>query len=162
MGNLNRFRKDWKRNLIPILQSSTGEKLQEFDKLKLLTISQKELQNDKERIMQCYGKLRSQLGPTAAGKLLHLLCPNFFPLWDAKIREDTKKAYKKNYENKIPSDTSSKDFYFEFIKIHQNFIKKYNESLKKTGEQWYNKPLLRMSDIYFWTLSNKARSFIEY
>jgi len=163
MGTLNRFHKGWQKRLLSILQGKTGKKLMEFNNLDLLAIPDKQLQGNKEKIVSCFEELKpSTIGPTATGKLFHLLYPNFFPLWDANIREDTKKAYKKRYDTNMPSDTGSGEFYFKFMNIQRGFIKKYNDTLKTAGKYCSNKSILRMSDIYFWTLSNKKAHFIEY
>ncbi len=162
MLNLNRFNKGWQKDLIQILKGKTGNRLQEFDNFKLINISERELQNKREKIVKSFEELKQVIKQTATSKLLHQLNPAFFPLWDGEIRKNTKKAYKNKYGNKIIYDTESADFYFEFMIIQREFIKKYNEILKKAGKYWYNKPLLRMSDRYFWILSNRAKSFIEY
>jgi len=162
MGNLNRFHKGWQGRLLPILSGKIGKKLVEFNDLDLLITHENQLRDSKEKIVECFEELKPALGPTATGKLLHLLYPSFFPLWDAKIRRDTKKAYKKNPDVKIHIDTETGDFYYDFMNIQREFTKKYKETLKKCGKRWYDKSILRMSDIYFWTLSNRARSCIEY
>lgn len=38
-----------------------------------------------EALQICTGKLKGRRSPVAVAKALHLLCPNFFPLWDDKI-----------------------------------------------------------------------------
>jgi hypothetical protein len=34
-----------------------------------------------------FGLFRAECGPVGAGKALHVLAPNFFPLWDNAIAE---------------------------------------------------------------------------
>src|SRR5208282_6108014 len=40
---------------------------------------------DKAEVLRLFGRFRRECGPVGAAKALHLLAPNFFPLWDTKI-----------------------------------------------------------------------------
>ena len=89
------------------------------------------VQPDKERIESIYGiflnslrsigKLASKnagkisYSPVSVGKALHLLCPNFFPLWDNKIA--------KSYDCMWKSSKSSFDNYWKFMMISKEQIR---------------------------------------
>ena len=53
------------------------------------------------------GKIRGRTSPVAVSKALHILAPDFFPIWDQKIA----KAYGYNYYN------NSETKYFSFCRI---------------------------------------------
>lgn len=86
-------------------------------------------------------KIESKRGtrksPVGVGKALHLLCPNFFPIWDEKIA----RAYKCYYG----TDPSEK--YFQFCKINKKLsgiiteydIKSNKTTLKLIDEYNYSK-----------------------
>ena len=45
---------------------------------------------DMKKVRLCEIEEKDVNGPTAATKVLHLLCPEFFPMWDTKIRRDVR------------------------------------------------------------------------
>lgn len=110
------------------------------------------LSHDDEKIIQIIFndlldvlKIESRKGPkkspVGVAKALHLLCPNFFPIWDLKIA----KAYK-CYYNKDPAGK-----YLKFCEINKNFseiIQKYDINS--------NKPLLKIIDEYNYSKFTKG------
>lgn len=58
---------------------------------------------------------RISYSPVSVGKALHLLCPDFFPLWDSKIAE--------NYRCKWKDSQRSHNNYMDFIKIASTQVK---------------------------------------
>ena len=67
------------------------------------------------------GKLKGRKSPVAVAKTLHLLAPQFFPLWDDKIA----KAYGCYYN----VDSAKK--YFSFCKLSKNLVTKTNRLMFK-------------------------------
>jgi hypothetical protein len=96
-------------------------------------------------IKEIYGKFRETLGPTAAGKTLNILCPDFFPLWDTAI----KKAF----------NVKDDDYYAFMLKV-RGFIKKYDETFTKLAKK-YNKKTLRIFDEFAWQISNSPISLFS-
>jgi hypothetical protein len=43
---------------------------------------------DEPTVRRLFGRFRPELGPVGTGKALHVLAPNFFPLWDNTIASD--------------------------------------------------------------------------
>lgn len=71
------------------------------------------------------GKARGRKSPVAAAKALHLLAPNFFPLWDYKIA----RYYRCNYSN----DPAGKYLAFCMkMKEFANQVRGYRLSLDRT------------------------------
>ena len=60
------------------------------------------------------GKIRGRTSPVAVSKTLHLLAPDFFPIWDQKIAKVYGYNYYKNPEKK----------YFSFCRIIKNVADK--------------------------------------
>ncbi len=93
--------------------------------------------------------------PTAISKILHLLNPEIFVMWDNDIRE----MYKK--KNKHIRDTP--EGYLEFLKETQKELKEaFEERQKQTGKnfneieqeirgRYKNKTLARIIDEYNWS-----------
>jgi hypothetical protein len=79
-----RFRPDEVKTLVgrlfPIVQKNVGSFIEFHGRsVKCLTPS------DESEILRLFSALRAQCGPVGTGKALHVLAPNFFPLWDDKI-----------------------------------------------------------------------------
>jgi hypothetical protein len=43
--------------------------------------------SDETDVLRLFGLFRTECGPVGAGKALHVLAPNFFPLWDNAIAD---------------------------------------------------------------------------
>ena len=125
-------KKGWEKNLTYKLREICKE-LEKFRKLKLEDTN---LSNHEDDIKKCYREIRSVVGPTAATKVLHLLCPEFFPMWDTKIRRDVR----------IRGDEEG---YYKYMEEIQEFVKRYNELLSSLSNK-YKQSKLRIVDRYMW------------
>jgi hypothetical protein len=65
--------------------------------------------SDANSITILYGRFKNVLGPVGAAKCLHLLAPNFFPIWDNKIAT----AYRLHLQ------TGTDEDYVRFMEIVQ-------------------------------------------
>lgn len=85
----------------------------------------KSLFNQLLDVLKIESKKGPRKSPVGVGKALHLLCPDFFPIWDEKIA----RAYKCYY------DTDPSDKYVQFCKINKKLseiVSNYNITLNKT------------------------------
>ena len=82
-----------------------------------------------------------RVGPTAASKVLHLVAPNLFIIWDRAIRN--------NYGFK-----ESGEEYFRFLLDMQNWMEKLGKSID-TLQNRYEKSSTKILDEYNWMESNK-------
>jgi len=80
------------------------------------------------------GKMQGKKSPVAVAKTLHLLAPNFFPLWDDKIA----RAYK-CYYNANPAEK-----YVSFCQI----IKAIADKIKNYVDNRSDKTLIKLIDEY--------------
>jgi len=79
------------------------------------------------------GKMQGRASPVAVSKALHILAPDFFPIWDQKIA----KAYGYNYYK------SSENKYFSFCKIIKNVADKVEDYVVHS-----EKTLVKLIDEY--------------
>lgn len=93
----------------------------------------KELFNDFLDALKSIEKKRERKSPVAVSKALHILAPNYFPLWDRKIAE----AYGCFY-NKNPAE--------KYIEFMYKMKKVANKIGKFIGIK--DKPLLKLIDEY--------------
>jgi hypothetical protein len=135
--------KGWEQRLTEAI-SRISNKLELFRKMKLEDVSLEEYKDD---ITECYDEISNIVRYTAAAKTLHLLAPDFFPLWDENIRNKTKEESGK----KINHMSSG---YFEFVKVMQEFLKNknnYDELIALSKK--YNRPKPKLMDEYFWLIT---------
>jgi len=119
------------------------EKLQKFRQRNITTLSESDEQDIKELFEEfmeslkiASGDVQGRKSPVAVAKALHLLAPNFFPLWDDRIA----KAYGCYYD-----DEPSKR-YIKFMKIMKEFSEKVKEYIDLS--KYPNKTLLKLIDEY--------------
>lgn len=79
------------------------------------------------------GKMQGRKSPVAVAKTLHLLAPNFFPLWDDKIA----RAYG-CYYNEKPAEK-----YISFCKITKSIVNKVKDFIVRS-----DKTLTKLIDEY--------------
>lgn len=138
------LKKNWERELANVLRKIAA-KLDNVKKLDLI-ISDNELNGFVDDIRYCYDEIRDVIGPTSTSKVLHIISPRFFPLWDSKIRKmEMYKIY----------NPDGKGYIKFMLKIRELWFKD-NETIKKLYElkTRYGISELRLIDIYNW---NKSR-----
>ncbi len=87
------------------------------------------------------GKMKGKKSPVSVSKALHLLAPNFFPLWDDKIS----KAYK-CYYNVNPAKK-----YIQFCKLTREIIIKLKSHVNRR-----DKSMLKLVDQYNYSKYTKG------
>jgi len=141
-GGMRRaLRKGWQDKLLKALKCEK-DKLNKYRRRKLekSDINRKETIKD---IREIYSTLRGAIGPTSVTKVMHLLCPGFFPMWDYGIRD------RFGYSNR----TSGKGYY-DYITEIQKILMNNQESIgkmKKAGKYgWKSK--LKVIDEALWMM----------
>jgi hypothetical protein len=66
---------------------NTKDTLKEISELNIILLDEESLERLETTIQTLYERFKGILGDTGASKALHVLCPNFFIMWDANIRE---------------------------------------------------------------------------
>ncbi len=110
-------------------------------------------------IKKCYEALRDNLynnkktkQKVAASKILHLICPDFFPPWDNAII-DAYWAEVQDQKTKKIGRFSGEDYY-NFMQALQKFIKKHN-TIFLTLSKKQEKPFLKIVDEFLWFAANR-------
>lgn len=108
-----------------------------------------ELSRVEDNIKKCYRVIKnSVLGPTGVVKTLHLISPNFFPLWDTKIR---KKVSKEISLKKRPIGSTATGYYKFMVEIKE-FLEQYSETLSKLSKE-YGWTELKTVDEYLFKIT---------
>lgn len=101
-------------------------------------------EKDKDEIYEIFGAFEGVLGPVGAAKSLHLLAPQFFPLWDRSIA-------KEGYEVPIGPKGTNAGQYYKFMEASYNCY----EMLYKKLPSEHN--LLKLIDEYNYCHYTKHR-----
>ncbi len=145
----SKFR-NWQRNLARRIQSDC-RRLKNFRSKDLIDVDLNKFESD---IKECYESFRKTIGPIAAGKILHIICPNFFPLWD----NDIAKAVRNECSEDVKKDNGVEEFsgadYYKFMQVIQNFVKKYEKILSDLCNK-YKKGKLKILDECLWWATHR-------
>jgi hypothetical protein len=81
-----RFRPEEAATLVERLKPILREELSTFLKFRERSIATV-ANSDEAEVLRLFGLFRAECGPVGAGKALHVLAPDIFPLWDNAIAE---------------------------------------------------------------------------
>ena len=86
------------------------------------------------------------LGPTSTSKVLHLICPELFPMWDDAIRRW------------IRSECGLKRLsYLKFMEWCAEIISEYEDRLHELSQRWYLRSKLKVLDEFLWMQAPRDR-----
>jgi len=146
-------KKGWERNIERIIKSNC-DMLDSFRNKNILSKNIEEI-DVKNAIMDCYKAIRKCIGPTSTSKVLHIIAPNFFPMWDNAIKLKISKECK-NKEIFLNGIGDSPIGYYKFMRVVKFFIlsdskrKEIISSLSKNLNPACGVSEVRTVDKYFW------------
>ena len=176
-------RPGWTKRLANLIQANSRR----LNNLKILNLSDSDLElgNYEKEIENCYEAFKEVVKPVAAAKVLHLICPQFFPPWDNAIHDATlsediemggkhvielPQAYynlhkqqieafvSKSKKKRKPVKFSATDYY-TFMQFVQSFIQGYKATLSPLAI-YYKKSVVKIADDCFWFATHRPLSFI--
>lgn len=115
-----------------------------LEHLRTVRLQEAMLDDFRRQVIELYDSFQPIVRYIASAKLLHLICPTFFPLWDNPIANGLRAQY---YIGGY-SAFSGQD-YFEFTHSVQSLLRRY-PALWSELSVTYSKGLLRLVDEYFW------------
>ena len=108
------------------LLSSLSQQIPRFvNSLQGLKLENVNLSQNTQNIINAYDTLNSVIKPTGTSKVLHLIIPDLFPMWDQKIAE----AYG------IKPNQRTGENYIKFMEKMQNILKKLINKINKNNPQ---------------------------
>jgi hypothetical protein len=137
MGRVVGRNDDWQRDLTNTIR----EKANILDSLRTKNLENETLHLHETAIKECYEAFQKILWQVAAAKVLHLLCPDFFPPWDNDIAKGYRVVVGKNEH----IEHFSPDDYFRFMKWIQEFIMNNSKILSELAVT-YGKTKVKISD----------------
>lgn len=123
------------------------------------------LQVDRQTIEDLFEDLYPLVGAISSAKILHLICPGFFPLWDTAIVNGYNSSYKAKHGSslvefvKVPDTKCGKRAsgkgYYDFMEFTRAFIGKHHHqleqiqtALKGAAVHKHEKSLLKLVDEF--------------
>lgn len=131
-----------------------------YKKLELLKtndLADIDLMRWKSEIKECYENFKIVLGPIAAAKSLHLICPAFFSPWDNAIAEAAKMA--RNSEDEIKIEELSGEDYYRYMQQIQVLIKTNKDIIMERANK-YEKSKIKIVDDCLWWATHRPLSSI--
>lgn len=156
----------WEENIAEQVHSNC-KTFERFRECHLLNTS---LPDFKQDIIKVYESFRIVVDRVAATKALHLICPNFFPLWDNAIKQVVKAEVMtiitRGFEEMIEKDLglfreniedfSGQDYYI-YMGVIQYFIQRYKKTFLDLGRT-YDKGAVKVVDDLLWMMAHRPLS----
>jgi hypothetical protein len=115
-------------------------------------IENENLNDDKDQITRLYESFKEAAGQIASAKVLHLICPDFFPLWDnaiaSGIRVELANLLDFSFDAKI-KPFSGQD-YFRFTEGIKVFMLRHNGMISQLSNQYQQKKLRIVDECLWW------------
>lgn len=130
------------------------ELLKDFSSKDLIAVKLSECAKD---IQSCYESLSGPakhkvVGHIAATKVLHLICPNFFPMWDNAIADGVRNQLKKRGDKETRIKAFSKEDYYRFVCVIQDFAKQNEHVLSKFTCEPHKTKLKVLDECLLWAV----------
>ena len=139
----------WQEKVVEIVKVN-AENLRRFQKK---IIENEDLDDYKVEIVKLYKTLKGITGSIASAKILNLICPNFFPLWDNAIADAVRVelAHIESYRFDKSVKVFSGEDYFRFMVGIKLFMVKHAGIISLLSRQYQQKKL-KIVDECFWSL----------
>lgn len=138
---------NWQSKLKKAIQSN-DDMLEEFRSKDLI----EDISPFKEQIKSCYGSFKAIVERVAATKVLHLICPDFFPMWDNAIAEGVRNEFPEKDDKGTRIKAFSTDDYYRFMQVIQDFLRDHeNVWSKLAGEEGKSK-LRIIDECLYWAV----------
>lgn len=147
----------WQAKVAEIIKLNS-EILKQFQNRNIET---ENLGNHKSEIVRLYESLKDATGRIASAKILNLVCPDFFPLWDNAIAEAVRAelANLQGHEFNKNIDTFSGEDYFRFMDGIRIFMSRHSDTILSLSVRYQQKKL-RIVDQCFWWMVRRPLSLM--
>lgn len=139
---------DWQGKVAKMVKSNCAM-LKQFQ---ARNIENENLSNNKDEIIRLYQSFKEATGQIASAKILNLICPDFFPLWDnaiaSGIRVELANLPGYSFDKKIKA-FSGQD-YFRFTEGIKIFMLRHNDIISQLSNQYQQKKLRIIDECLWW------------
>lgn len=140
----------WQGKVTQIIQSNSGI-LKQFQNR---NIENENLSNHRHEIVTLYESFKGATSQIASAKILNLVCPNFFPLWDNAIanalRVELVNLEGYGFDRSI--EVFSGEDYFRFMEGIKLFISRHSDVISLLSNQYQQRKLRIVDECFWWTV----------
>lgn len=115
-------------------------------RFRMTDLEEIDLSESRVEIMKCYEEFKQIVRGVASAKVLHIICPSFFPLWDTGIAIGARQARPATAEG-IP-DYSPED-YFMFMEQIQTLVHENSDVISSLSDS-FGRSKLKVVDECLW------------
>lgn len=127
----------------------------ELNDLKKTSLTKVNIEEYEKEIKKYYRSFAEILGPIAAVKTMHLICPSFFPLWDNPIAA----AFRNERVTAEKIASFSDEDYYQFMKEVKDIAIEYRTTILNLSAK-YGVSELRLIDQFAWWISHRPLSLL--
>jgi len=140
----------WQEKVAETIQSNS-EILRQFQ---TRNIENENLNNRKDSIVVLYESFKAITGQIASAKILNLICPDFFPLWDNAIANAIRVelANLQGYGFDKSIEVFSGEDYFRFMEGIKLFISRHSDIISILSTQYQQRKLRIIDECFWWTV----------
>jgi hypothetical protein len=154
---LGKHRKGWERELRYVLASQASQ-ISKFRKLKLESSKLEPLASD---IRQCFNVISEKTTPIAAGKVLHLLCPDLFPPWDSAIAHAMWAERVQDCPKGCPRLSDRDDLYLSLMMQVQNIARVHLGLLNGLSKEFGGRRIPKLVDDFLLWAAHRPLYFVR-
>jgi hypothetical protein len=143
----------WERALVEEIIANRKE----LEELRMKDLLHESLDTYQATIIRLYDSFRAKVKSSiAAVKTLHLICPDFFPLWDTSIANGVRAERSQDEKEKA----FSAEDYYHFMKDIQGLNIEYKEPLTELALKYKKTKLKILDEFLLWTTSHPFSFFL--
>lgn len=124
----------------------------QLEPFRTMDLEETELDGYESTIKTCYKDFNEVVGPIAAAKALHFICPDFFPPWDRRIAKTAQRERATGGRYLSPED------YYLFMRQIRCFIRK-SATVSRLARR-YGKGKVKISDEILWSATQRPLQLI--
>lgn len=154
-GNMRRVLKQerfsgWQRRVAQGVRSNSEllKRLQNTD------IESEDLDNHRHNIVMLYALFREATSQIASAKTLHLVCPDFFPLWDNAIANALRAelADLAGYRSDTRVRRFSGEDYLRFMEGTKLFMSRHRDAISLLSDKYQQRKLRVVDECFVWAV----------
>jgi len=150
-------RRGWEAKLAEQIQAN-HDKLTNFRGKHLEDV---ELSQFETGIIECYESFKVATSQVAAAKVLHLICPDFFPMWDNAVANAVRAELRKPGKEEGKVEAFSAEHYYRFMQYIQTFTKEHDKTISESADH-YKRGKLKMVDEFLMVATGRPLKLLEF
>ena len=146
----------WQANLAETIRKNS----QRLERFRLAILEDADLPAEHANIISCYEEFKRVVYQIAAAKVLHQICPSFFPLWDNQICEGVTKELAAKGKAAKTNVAFCGEHYWAFMSGVQDFARRKRDLLQQLSVQYKRGRLKILDEFFVWAAGRPLSLFL--